>query len=209
MINNDVAHEDRVQRDNVVGEFCGTPIVTLDETGIRVDELRDTRRRVFLGKSSKSPSTAEVLPGEVICSDNLIRRVTTAEVTKQGRYAEGKAYGSEKLADLCALHAIMGSSENLRGHRSQSTPEELCAWLNAQEKCSFKHEVVIEGRDKILRATDKKGTLVYAFRYIDGLPGSYIGGEETRLLEPPRYGIGKYSLESRVVEYYITAKEEA
>ena len=99
---------------------------------------------------SDAPNTAEILPGEILCADNLIRRETASEVTGNGRYSAGKAYGSEKLADLCALYSIMTSAENLRGLKSQSTPEELCAWLNDMPKRSFMLSVMTEGDDKIV-----------------------------------------------------------
>jgi hypothetical protein len=92
------------------------------------------------------------------------------------------------------------------GNVGQSTPEEMCAWLNAQEKCSFTYEVKAEGEDKILLAKDAGGTLLYAFRYVGGLPGTYIGGGEIRPFEPPQTERGA-GTDSRVVECIVPAPE--
>jgi len=192
-----------------VGSFCDVPIVQVDMFELDVDVAIDTQRTILANQAmgcSDIPNTAEVLPGEVICSDNMIRRVTTAEVTGHGRYSEGKAYGSEKLADLCTLYAIMGSSENKRGSKGQSAPEELVAWLNAQPKCSFKHEVIVDGDDKIIQTTKAAGVLLFSFRYIGGAAGTYIGGDEVRLLEPVQIKVNPHTT-SRVIQYFDNGNE--
>lgn len=76
-LDNNIAHDSRVQRDNVVGTFCGAPIITLDEVGMDVDVVRDQNRRLSVSSGQSIPP--EVLPGEEVCSDNVIRRTTTAE----------------------------------------------------------------------------------------------------------------------------------
>lgn len=77
------AHDDRVQRGNLVASFCGSPIITLDELGIEVDEERELTRR--LDASSHTSLPAEILPGEGLCDDGIVRRTTTLE-------AQGDAY---------------------------------------------------------------------------------------------------------------------
>lgn len=79
-----IAHDERVQRDNAVGYFCGSPVVTLNKFGMEVDELRELTNR--LAASSHTSIPAEVLPGEEICSDGIIRRITTAEVQGYDTY---------------------------------------------------------------------------------------------------------------------------
>lgn len=76
-IDNLIAHDSRVQRANVVGGFCHVPIVTLDELGMDVDVEADLAMRMRFTTGQSIP--AEVLPGEEICEDHIIRRTTTAE----------------------------------------------------------------------------------------------------------------------------------
>lgn len=73
----EMVHEDRVQRGNVVGVFCGQNIVTIDEVGAEVDSMADLYMR--LATSSHTSIPAEILPGEERCADGIIRRTTTAE----------------------------------------------------------------------------------------------------------------------------------
>ena len=187
-----------------VGSFCGVPINSYDTFDLELDVALDSQSIILRNRAmgcSDIPSTAEILPGEVLCADNIIRRETTTEATGKGMYTEGTAYGSEKLADLCVQSSVMTNADNLRGRKGQSTPEELCAWLNAMPKRSFKSEAVTEGEDKTVRTTDAKGTPLHAFRYVGGLPGTYIGGDEARLLAPPQTRVGIDS-PSRVIQYF-------
>ena len=187
-----------------VGVFCGLPICSYDNLDLELDVALDVQRTVLRNRAmgcSDIPNTAEILPGEVLCSDYLIRRETASEVTGKGRYAEGIAYGSEKLADWCAQFSIMTSTDNLRGRKGQSTPEELCAWLNDLPKRSFKSEVEVRQSDKNLVTNDANGKPLHAFRYFEGNPGTYQGGEEARLLDPPQRTLGP-NTPSRVIQYF-------
>ena len=187
-----------------IGEFCGVPIRTYNNFDLELDVALDVQRTVLRNQAmgcSDTPNTAEILPGEVLCADNLIRRETASEVAGKGRYAEGIAYGSEKLADLCAQFSIMTSTGNLRGRKGQSTPEELCTWLNALPKRSFKSEVEVQQSDKNLVTKDVNGKPLYSFRYFDGNPGTYQGGEEIRLFDPPQRNLGINS-PTRVIQYF-------
>lgn len=83
-LDNNIAHDSRVQRDNVLGNFCGVPIITLDEVGMDVDVVRDQNRRLSVSSGESIPP--EVLPGEEICSDGIIRRTTTAEAMGYDTY---------------------------------------------------------------------------------------------------------------------------
>jgi len=99
------AHDERMQRDNTVGSFCGAPIVTLDEFGMEVDREHETnllcgKPRLYVdsyltpddegyGKllmSTHNSIPAEILPGEERCADGIIRRSTTAEVIGYDTY---------------------------------------------------------------------------------------------------------------------------
>jgi len=88
------AHQDRVLRDDVAGYFCGQPIVGLDELGMEVDQMRDTINRIASSSGTSIP--AEVMPGEMICADNVIRRTTTREVT-----GEQHSILTDRLAKWC------------------------------------------------------------------------------------------------------------
>jgi hypothetical protein len=152
-----IAHDGRMQRDNSVGSFCGAPIVTLDEFGMEVDEARDLAARLAVSSGISVP--AEILPGEERCADGIIRRITTAEAVGYNVFKDGRP-----------VEVDMGQRDCKASSITQSTAEGICAWLNAQQKSSFKSEVVTEGEDKVLRTTDAKGTLLYAFRYVGGSP---------------------------------------
>ena len=89
-LDNLFAHEERVQRNNPAGSFCGQPIVGLDELGMEVDNARDLANR--LATSSHTSIPAEILPGEERCADGSIRRTTTAE-------AQGDAYYNREFTE--------------------------------------------------------------------------------------------------------------
>jgi hypothetical protein len=83
-LSSDAVHEDRVQRGNVLGSFCGQPIITIDEFGAEADDAADLNFRLMVSSHTSIP--AEVLPGEIICNDGIIRRVTTAEAVGYDTY---------------------------------------------------------------------------------------------------------------------------
>jgi hypothetical protein len=191
-------------------DFCGTPIRSYDKFDLELDQALDVQRTVLSNNASgiEFPSTAEILPGETLCSDNVVRRMTTAEAIGYDAYMDKK-----EVAMLIGTDGMMYDPETNQWGRAdklfgQSTPEEMCAWLNAQEKCSFIYTVVEQGEDKILRATDSKGVPLYAFRYVGGLPGTYIGGGEIHPFEPPQTERGA-GTDSRVVECIVPTPERA
>lgn len=81
-IDNLVAHDSRIDRESV-GTFCGSPIFSMDEKGMDADVLAAVYVNVKVGKKQREEglvgTTAEILPGEELCTDNIIRRSTTAE----------------------------------------------------------------------------------------------------------------------------------
>ena len=176
-----IAHDERMQRDNVVGSFCGAPIIALDEFGMEVDEARDLAKRLAASSGTSIPT--EIMPGEERCADGIIRRATTAE-----------AMGYDAFKERQSVDTLVNTRHKPKGKTQQSTPEEMCAWLNAQPKSSFKSEVVTEGDDKIIRTTDAKGTLVYAFRYIGGLASDVIQSfDDGRGLQHPPIELNEYA----------------
>jgi hypothetical protein len=60
----------------VIGHFCSTPIRTLNQRAVDLDQLLEVQHIVDLGMA---PAPAEILPGERTCEDGIIRRVTSAE----------------------------------------------------------------------------------------------------------------------------------
>ena len=176
-----IAHDERMQRDNSVGSFCGAPIITLNEFGMEVDEARDLAKRLAASSGTSIPT--EIMPGEERCADGIIRRATTAE-----------AMGYDAFKERQSVDTLVNTRHKPKGKTQQSTPEEMCAWLNAQPKSSFKSEVVTEGDDKIIRTTDAKGTLVYAFRYIGGLASDVIQSfNDGRGLQHPPIELNEYA----------------
>ena len=135
-----------------IGSFCDVPIVELDTFEMDVDASLETQRAVQSCKAmgcSDTPNTAEVLPGEVICVDNIVRRTTTAEYIGYDKYkAERPPFY------LIGVDGTVYFPEDSRwgradGKARQSTPEELCAWLNNMPKRSFKSQVGADGDDKL------------------------------------------------------------
>jgi hypothetical protein len=128
---------------------------------MEVDEARDLATRLTVSSGTSVP--AEILPGEERCADGIIRRTTTAEAIGYDVFKDRQAMEYDSEVRVSTAHKLQ-----------PSTPEEMCAWLNAQPKSSFKSEVVTEGDDKIIRTADAKGTLVCAFRYVGGSPSDVV-----------------------------------
>jgi hypothetical protein len=202
-----------------VGSFCELPIRSYDNFALELDVALDSQSTILRNRAmgcSDIPNTAEILPGEVLCADNIIRRETAAETIGYDAYKEKQpvkklmvghnSYDSENSRHNNP-HCAVGASKP-----RQDTPEEMCAYLNGETEApgfydklpqygGLRHEVVTDGDDKLLRCTDAKGTLLYAFRYIGGFPATYIGGEEVRPLALPQFTVGLNS-PSRVVQYF-------
>jgi hypothetical protein len=148
---------------------------------MEVDEVRNLSNRLAVSSGTSVP--AEILPGEERCADGIIRRITTAEAIGYDVFKDRQQMEYDSEVRVSTAHKLQ-----------PSTPEEMCAWLNAQPKSSFKSEVVTEGDDKIIRTTDAKGTLVYAFRYIGGLASDVIQCfDDGRGLQHPPIELKEYA----------------
>ena len=203
-----------------VGNFCDVPILTYDNFELELDVAVDSMRTVEGNKAmgcSDIPNTAEVLPGQIICADNIVRRVTAAEAIGYDIFKEKNPV---KLLVGAGDGTLYNAQENQQWYMKekklrQSTPEEMCAWLNDMPKRSFKSKVLLSGDDKLVhteymtKTMDEEGrvtikaTPLYSFRYFEGTPGTYIGGDEVRPLDPPQFSLGKNS-PTRVVQYFDT-----
>ena len=88
-LDNNIAHDIRVLRDNPSGLFCGSPVVSLDEIGMDADVAADQTLRLKFSSGTSIPP--EILPGEERCVDGIIRRTTTAEVIGYDTYHNQEA----------------------------------------------------------------------------------------------------------------------
>ncbi len=79
-----VIHSDDIGE--IVGDFHGTPIRSLNPFASEVREQDEAQMRARTGLGTKSVP-AEILTGE-IAKDNLIRRETTSEAIGESFYAE-------------------------------------------------------------------------------------------------------------------------
>ena len=125
------AHQNRVLRDDVAGYFCGQPIVGLDELGMEVDQMRDTINRIASSSGTSIP--AEVMPGEMICADNVIRRTTTREVT-----GEQHSILTDRLAKWCPK----GQDVDDAGEPIESPVELLCVNIDEARQASKEGKIV-------------------------------------------------------------------
>lgn len=75
----DILHTSDKNLGCTVGEFCGSPIREMYTEEMEIDRIVDTRRTIEIGRGGAPISTVEILPGEMICEDGIVRRGTTAE----------------------------------------------------------------------------------------------------------------------------------
>jgi len=208
-VNRDVNYTHSKNIGAKVGSFCDVPIVELDTFEMDVDVAVDSQRTLLLNRAmncSDIPNTAEVLPGEVICADNIIRRITTAEAQGYDAYMERQPATMLVGADRTVYDPENNQWRRPDGVAGQSTPEQIVAWLNNLPKRSFKSRVDTDGNDKIFITENEKGQTLYAFRYFDGAAGTYIGGDEVRLLEPVQTKVNPHTT-SRVIQYFDNGNE--
>lgn len=85
-LRSDSVNEERMQRTNIIGSFCGQPIITIDEINAEKDEDKELLRRLEFSSHTSIP--AEILPGEERCADGIIRRMTTAESIGYDKFHE-------------------------------------------------------------------------------------------------------------------------
>ena len=214
----DVTYSHSKNIGEVLGDFHGVPVQAYDTFDLELDEALDVQQTVLCNQvmgCSDVPNTAEVLPGEVLCADNMIRRTTTAEASGYDEFKEKNPvkmlvgmdlmYDSEDRVWRNPNEWVrLGNGDLIRKQHGQMPAEKLCAWLNDpnnMKKRSFKSRIEVEGDDKLVITDDAKGNPVHAFRYIGGTPGTYIGGDETRLLEPPQDKCAAHS-PSHVIQYF-------
>lgn len=113
-----IAHNDSVSE--VVGAFCGTPIYALAVSSMDMATERETRNAVLASKEfGESPNVAEVLPGEEICADGIIRRTTTAEAVGDDYYKQEKAEENTQKISIAEaqVHSEAGALVTWRPNR--------------------------------------------------------------------------------------------
>jgi hypothetical protein len=104
-----VVHNDRVEK--VIGYFCGSPIYALSTQEADFDAARYRRNIVLMNKelsdTQSEVSTAEVLPGELVCPDGIVRRGTTAEAIGDEYY--NQAVSEENTQRISIVEAQVHS----------------------------------------------------------------------------------------------------
>jgi len=89
---------DGILASNILGTFCGSPIVTMDSRATDIDNVVETLRIIEENKGGAT-YTAEVLPGELVCTDSIVRRGTSAEAVGYEKfYAYDQPKGTTKVS---------------------------------------------------------------------------------------------------------------
>lgn len=101
-----------------VGTFCGSPIIELYQHEVELDQYVETNRLVEIGRENP-PSVIEILPGEVISNDGIVRRSTAAEVVGDEFYEYQLPSDARKvtLAEARRLSDSEGSLVTWRPNR--------------------------------------------------------------------------------------------
>jgi hypothetical protein len=114
-------------------KFSGSPIYGMDTLAMEDAVNRDIENRVRENKRSPVENRAEVMPGEIICPDNIIRRTTTREVT--GKH---EALMSNSLSMWCPR----GQSVDDAGEPIESPVELLCVNIDEARQASKEGKIV-------------------------------------------------------------------
>ena len=61
------------------GYFCGSPIRQMYTREMELDQIVDTDRTIEINRNTPPALAVEILPGELICDDRIVRRSTTSE----------------------------------------------------------------------------------------------------------------------------------
>lgn len=121
-----VARPEHIFLTNNAG-FCGSPIYGMDTLAMEDSHNRDIEARVRENQRTPVDNRAEVMAGETICADSIIRRETAREVT-----------GKNSALNLCAL--AMWSP---KGIDEEAAPVELlCANIEDARQASRDGKIV-------------------------------------------------------------------
>lgn len=99
-----IIHSDDIGE--VVGDFHGTPIRSLNSFASELREQDDSQIRARAGLGTESTPT-EIMAGE-IAKDNLIRRETTSEVIGEQFYTEEIPEGQQVPIDVARSFSKAG-----------------------------------------------------------------------------------------------------
>ena len=75
----DILHTSDKNLGGKIGEFCGSPIREMYTDEMEIDRIVETARTIEINRGTTPLSVLEILPGEMICEDGIVRRGTTAE----------------------------------------------------------------------------------------------------------------------------------
>ena len=110
--------------------FSGSPIYGMDTLAMEDAVNRDIENRVRENQRTPVENRAEILPGEIICKDNIVRRSTTREVT-----------GKHEALNLCALSMWHPKGQDVEG---EAVPEErLCVSIADARVASEEGKVIM------------------------------------------------------------------
>jgi len=110
-------------------KFSGSPICGMDTLAMEDAVNRDIGNRIRENQRTPVENRAEILPGEIICKDNIIRRSTTREVT-----------GRHEALNLCALSMWHPKGQD----DGEAVPEErLCVSIADARVASEEGKVIM------------------------------------------------------------------
>lgn len=111
--------------EKVIGHFCGSPIRELYMREVELDDLVDVNRTIEANRKTPSTFTADLLPGEIVCTDGIVRRDTTSEAvgydefhayeqpegTRRVTIAEGREFAKQGLNITFRPDRVVGQEE--------------------------------------------------------------------------------------------------
>lgn len=114
-------------------KFSGSPIYGMDKLAMEDAHNRDIENRVRENQRTPVENRAEVMPGEIICPDNIIRRTTTREVT-------GAQHAI--LTNALGMWEPKGISVDDAGEPIESPVELLCVSIADARQASKEGKIV-------------------------------------------------------------------
>jgi hypothetical protein len=118
-----------------LGEFCGSPIVSLNEKEIDIDRAIDLDRTRLSNSLFPSAETDFVilLPGEVVCEDGVIRRSTSAEAVGYDEFHAFKVPADTKKVSIADARLASLAGELVTWRPNRVTGQEEFALIHTQE----------------------------------------------------------------------------
>jgi hypothetical protein len=83
---------------NPVGHFCSSPIREIYTREVELDQIVEVHRTIEINRDLGPGLPVEVLPGELICDDHIVRRDTTSEAIGAEFYEYEFPQGARKVS---------------------------------------------------------------------------------------------------------------